>query len=299
MAETEPTKKGVTIVFIALMLILFGCAGYVYLMVGPAGLTGGHRGPVVDVAAPDPMTAAEAVEVRGRLLRAPGGHVLVAGRRVDPDADGMFTTRVPLEPGANAIDLVAVTADGARAEPRTVHVFRDVDPPRVVIVFPEGPHVTAAARVEVLGRIEDERLHPGKALVDGRAVPLDLDGVFRALVDLEEGTRTITVRGVDRAGNESAPVEVVVERDSSPPVIRLLEPSDGARTRERRIAVRGSARDPNLDRVLVNDVPVEIGEEGTFETTVELAEGKNLIEVKAIDAAGNEAEVWTLVVRQE
>ena len=49
----------------------------------------------------------------------------------------------------------------------------------------------------------------------------------------------------------------------------------------------------------MNDVPVEIGEEGTFETTVELAEGKNLIEVKAIDAAGNEAEVWTLVVRQE
>ena len=299
MAETEPTKKGVTIVFIALMLILFGCAGYVYLMVGPAGLTGGHRRPVVDVAAPDPLTSAEAVELRGRLLRAPGGHVLVRGRRVDPDADGIFTTRVPLEPGANAIDLVAVTADGEHAEPRTVHVFRDVDPPLVVILKPKSPHLTAAAWVEIHGRIEDERLHPGKALVDGRAVPLDLDGVFRALVDLEEGTRTIVVRGVDRAGNESAPVEVVVERDNELPVIALDEPIGAVVTSLRTVTVRGAAGDANLDHVLVNDVPVEVDEEGGFETTVELAKGKNLIEIKAIDAAGNEASVWAEVVRRE
>jgi hypothetical protein len=88
----------------------------------------------------------ETVEIRG-TVRPQGAHVLVLGRDVAVDA-GSFRTVVPLEPGANLID-VAATANGRRPDFAAMRVIREVRVPIPDVVGIDAD--TAQDQLEGLG----------------------------------------------------------------------------------------------------------------------------------------------------
>jgi uncharacterized protein YfaP (DUF2135 family) len=302
--ETPNKPKGMTLLFVSVVLLILVFAGYAYLKVRPGTEVEPStvaRDPIVELASPSPggVTNRSSVEIRGRLRDAPGGHLLVKGRRLNPDEDGMFLALITLEKGANDIEVIGITAEGVRTESRSVDVFYDPDDPQVVLDSPGSGLVTTESRVELRGRLDDAQPYPGKALVGDREIAVEPDGSFRADLELEEGEQTVRVRGVDRVGNIGPAVAVVVVKDSIDPVLELEAPADGSFTKLATGTVRGRVDDPNLARVEVNGEAVERLSDGCFEVPVDLVEGSNEIRVRAVDAAGNEAQATRTVTRDE
>jgi len=108
-------------------------------------------------------------------------------------------------------------------------------------------------------------------------------GNFSAMVPLVEGNNTISVFATDEAGN-SATITRTVVLDTTPPILELQSPRDGSYTNIRETTVSGRT-EPGA-KVTVNG-PVLVNPVGHFAVVVPLPSDVNVLDVTAIDAAGN------------
>jgi hypothetical protein len=93
---------------------------------------------------------------------------------------------------------------------------------------------------------------------------------------------------------------VPAPKDTTPPTLTVTAPADKSTVNTPTVKVTGKATDNvGVTGVYVNDVPVTLLPDGTFATTVTLAEGANTIVVKAFDAAGNVATQTLTVTYQK
>lgn len=82
-------------------------------------------------------------------------------------------------------------------------------------------------------------------------------------------------------------------KDTTPPSLILYSPEKGSRVTEPVVTVKGAAETGAT--VKVNGERVETGDHGTFRRDVKLAPGRNLLVIKAYDAAGNRTVVEAAV----
>lgn len=115
------------------------------------------------------------------------------------------------------------------------------------------------------------------------------NGIFTADVDLPLDENQIMATA-ELDGIETEPsTPVVVIKDKETPELIVIEPVDNAKINREVVHVIGNATDNiELLQVLINDVEVELDEEGNFHERIIVDPGENLIVVKAIDGAGNE-----------
>jgi hypothetical protein len=91
--------------------------------------------------------------------------------------------------------------------------------------------------------------------------------------------------GFGLPGSRSQSRQVRIQPDATPPFLRIDRPADDEILREASLELKGRA-EPGA-RLLLDGEPVEIGADGSFALTYQAAIGPNLIELDAIDAAGN------------
>jgi hypothetical protein len=154
------------------------------------------------------------------------------------------------------------------------------------------PESVVGGKLHVAGRVT---LPPGKVetpilRVNGADAPV-VDGMWSLdLSPAKEGLFRIRVVCA-YPGEPATVVEVPVKVDRTPPSIEFSDPSaevgvhpDG----EGRVA--GVVTDANLVRVTINGRNVKVTRQGEFEETFLLSEnGETRVEVRAVDAAGNES----------
>lgn len=87
-------------------------------------------------------------------------------------------------------------------------------------------------------------------------------------------------------GTQSEPAALSLTIDSVAPVLSIDQPVDGAEVTLAQITVSGTVSE-SVD-LTVNGEPVALLAQNQFNTTVNLAEGSNIISILATDAAGNE-----------
>ena len=108
----------------------------------------------------------DAVELSGRV-RPANGQVLVLGNRVDVRADGTFSTRVPLDVGANVVDVLA-SSGRRRPAMAALRITRQV-PVR-------GPTLDGVAADEARDRLAalglKPRIEQGGSILD-ELLPID------------------------------------------------------------------------------------------------------------------------------
>ncbi|HKZ48398.1 MAG TPA: S8 family serine peptidase [Thermoplasmata archaeon] len=245
------------------------------------------------------VTAATSVTLTG--LTSPGASVTAGGAWLQADGLGRFSLPVSLVPGTNRIVVAAadwfqVDASGAlvpgNAAVAQRTAIQDSLPPvfDLAPVVATGRSITREASVEITGILRDpfaasESGDPRDVLlsVAGALVAVRGDGSFTATVPLGEGQNGITVVATDRAGN-TATATVTVTRDTAAPTLNLtpLPESVTAGT----VTVAGTA-EPGAT-VLVNGFPVTPAANGGFSKDLDLAPGLNQVEVRVLDAAGNE-----------
>ena len=112
---------------------------------------------------------------------------------------------------------------------------------------------------------------------------------------LSDGAHTITASCSDNDGNAAAEKSTAFTIDTVPPTLNVTSPSDNIITNAASCVVTGATNDATSSpvTVTVNGSAVTVDANGTFSTTITLAEGENTITVVAKDSAGK----TTTVVR--
>ena len=138
-------------------------------------------------------------------------------------------------------------------------------------------------------------------------VQSDSGGAFSIELPLgDDREHDFYLSGYDASGSRLAPVPLSILRDSEPPSIEIVYPRNGSTTIQSEIVIGGRLSDSLNGRrgmaVTVDGVAADVfsgdGENGTFVSdTVALSLGSNVIQVRAVDAAGNTSTQNLSVVR--
>lgn len=168
------------------------------------------------------------------------------------------------------------------------------DPPQVTLTSPAPNAIFNTSTVQVSGSVTDDRA-VASVHVHGIQATI-VNGSFSADVGLEEGLRSILVLAADSGGHVTeASVEVTV--DISGPTLEVSQPIDGQVVNSSTATVAGRIQDETAlatFEIAGNPLPAQ---PGSFEQSVPLAAGTNLLLVRATDTAGNTSEVGVQVIR--
>ncbi|HXU33006.1 MAG TPA: hypothetical protein VN851_20765, partial [Thermoanaerobaculia bacterium] len=160
------------------------------------------------------------------------------------------------------------------------------------VASPQNGSTTNAAVARVEGTAGD-----GQALdrvtVAGSPVAVSA-GHFAADVPLAEGSNSIEVRAVDRAGNDRR-LDVAVSRFSLP-AVEITAPADLATVASTTVEVRGTVDRPGLT-VAVNGRLADVSGTTWTATEVPLIEGGNLLTAVAVTPGGRVGTATINVVR--
>ncbi len=164
----------------------------------------------------------------------------------------------------------------------------DLTAPRLTVTSPAEGFITNASSITVSGTVLDETVTT--LSVNGFATTIGSGGAFSQQVTLAEGINTITIVATDARSNSST-VTRDVRRDSQPPTLIVLTPTEAFITNQTPISVSGSVADSTQTAVTVNGTALSVGSNGTFSGQVTLIEGVNILTFVATDQAGNSTTV--------
>jgi len=245
--------------------------------------------PVIAIAAPADDARFNTTGIVLTGTTEPGASVKVDGVAVHNDG-GSFCASLSLKEGTSTITVEAWDALLNRAV-RTVTVFVDSIAPALKVLGPANGTLTNQTSVVVNGETE-----PGATvLVAGNLVTVNAQGKYSTVVPLgSEGLNAIVVVARD-ALNNTAAATVTVRRDT---VVgyNLSAPKDGLKVRTKNVTVSGKA-EPGAT-VVIGNVTVPLGADGSFSLSVPLKYGANPITLAVKDTAGN-SEAVTLTVTRE
>jgi len=216
--------------------------------------------------------------------------VKVNGTQV-PLAGGGFQASVPLVDGLNEILIEALDAAGNQGI-ATRFVTLDTVPPQLLVKVPVSGQVVNHPQIQISGQATDDRELAG-VTVQGSAVPVSAD-LFETVVQVASGGNLISVRAVDRAGNETV-AQVSVSRYDLPDVT-ITSPRDLSFLSATTVDVSGTVSD-SAARVTVNGIPASVSGTAFTAAGVPLIEGGNILTATAIDARGHVATGSINVVR--
>jgi hypothetical protein len=222
-----------------------------------------------------------------------GAYVRVNGVPV-ANVGGVFHGRTVLVEGQN---VIVVETQDAIGNVRTVRVPVTIDTvaPWINVVSPVAGKVYGAAGIPIDGWVEAGT----RVLVNDRLVTVT-SGHFVDTVFGSEGQFTVSILGIDQAGNELTKTFTVIV-DTTAPAITLETPSDGDVTSADYIMLVGSlAWDRETFRDVsftLNDAFIPFSAEGQFRERVPLGEGTNPLTLIVTDDVGNARTLRLTVVR--
>ncbi len=200
----------------------------------------------------------------------------------DPLADGLHKVRLIVTDKAGNASTVQWSF--------TVHT----QPPQVKITSHKMNQFVNRSSVVISGTVNDPR---ARIVVNGINAAVDR-GTFRANVNLVEGNNTIAAVATDAFGNTGNDTVTLIV-DTKPPFVEITSPTASSLINSRLVTVTG-VTDKNTGSVTVSARSGETGttavlNAGSFTAKdVKLAEGMNVITVRALSQAGN---VGTATVR--
>ena len=215
-----------------------------------------------------------------------------------PDRQGRFLARVGLKPGLNAVS-VEVTDEVGNRGTVTQLVLRDIEPPPVLVLHPVDYEMTRDATYLVEGLTEPMTfVRVMVQFPDGHqsfTATSMVDGTFQVPIELWEGHQLVMVTVLDNMGNVNSTI-LAVTLDTNPPDL-VIESPPGGRATTREISYTIVAMLVDDPDALVSVGGQEVEGAGLFRLGVELREGDNAFEVRAVDGAGNERAVTVTIVR--
>jgi len=200
---------------------------------------------------------------------------------------------VTLDEGVHIVTIRAIDGFGNIGED-SVRLTIDITPPIVEITSPQNGSIFNTTVVEIYWDGQDDlsRIDHYELYVDGEPIDTQIPYIFISYaITLDEGTNSITIRAVDKAGNVGEDTIWIVV-DITLPRLEITVPMNNTALNTTIVVVSWRGEDSlsgidhyelYVDGVLIN-MNIPLGHE---QYEVELDEGTHIIVVKAIDRAGN------------
>jgi hypothetical protein len=152
------------------------------------------------------------------------------------------------------------------------------------------PEATNSAKIIVSGSVTNFDLV--QFYLNGEKVKekkLSSDSFSEEIGDLKKGDNKVFLLAKSKKEKkEKQSDNYTVGYKTDKPKLEISEPSDNSKTNKQEINIVGKT-DKDVT-VTVNDLPVVVGSQGEFQTSVKLHDGENKIIVKALDNFGNSEE---------
>ena len=174
----------------------------------------------------------------------------------------------------------------ARAEVGGIRI--DTTVPRIAITAPADGFRTRETSVIVRGTVDADTVE----LTVGGAGASHTLGAFVESVPVVEGVNAIVVTARDGVGNSNS-ITVHVEMDTVPPALGIVSPLEGYRTNLTRLLVAGTTEAGASVTVQGQAATVTTT---SWEATVSLSAGTNVLAVEALDDVGNRARSSVTIV---
>jgi hypothetical protein len=131
--------------------------------------------------------------------------------------------------------------------------------------------------------------------LDGVYISKDGGVSWNAFGDLPSGKLVYSIMSINDSNNtiylgtNSGVYMSVVTQDNNPPNLQIISPQDSAKVSSPSLTISGVATDveSGIAKVTINDINVQVSENGTFSFIMTLSPGENKIVIKAFDKAGN------------
>ncbi len=194
------------------------------------------------------------------------------------NADGQFNIKRQLLEGSNLV-VIAATDPAGNVTTIQREVVLVTRPPELVVTSPASGEWTNESIINVAGAVP-----AGTTLkINGQEAVINDAGEFEREVILQEGENILRVAATDDVGNITEQ-EVVVRRKTVPPAL-TLNVDDNQLFQQSEVQIMGTTEPGAL--LTVGGQTVAVSSLGEFQTTVNLVNGENLLEVVAQDQAGN------------
>jgi len=202
------------------------------------------------------------------------------------DGEGRFNIKQQLEEGSNPIQIAATDPAGNVAT-LAREVILVTQPPEVTIANPPNGAWTNESIINLAGTVP-----AGTTLkVNGQEATVTDNGQFEREVILQEGENVLRIEATDDVGNVTSQ-ELIVRRKTTPPLL-TLNVDEGEVFQQSEVQINGKT-DVGA-QVLVGGQNVAVSSLGEFQTTVNLLNGENLLDVVALDQAGNTTQIQRTV----
>lgn len=166
---------------------------------------------------------------------------------------------------------------GAQSEPCTKEL--DLTAGETLEIMTED--VTAGTQLELSYRVNAPTLL--EVWINEESGQYNIEGTSSVFLPLNIGVNTVDARFAG-SNNVTYQVSAQIYRDATPPVLLLYENLDGMTFKNAEAVISGEVQ--NAVKVTVNDVEVELGENGVFRHTLALTEGENNVTIVATSEAG-------------
>jgi formylglycine-generating enzyme required for sulfatase activity len=220
--------------------------------------------------------------------------------------DGGWSKAFKLNDGEHTFKITAEDDVGNRTTLDPVIVQIDTKKPTINFVAPNATErwVTNQASVLVEVKVEDESGFESIRIGGSEIPERNADGLYSRTVPLTKVDQSIEIDivAVDQAKNK-AMASLRVIRDVDRPELHIKSPAKDEEVPRGEVSVTGTVKDrtPRANcRVVVNEIRATVETDGSWSVKLPLLSGKQKIDVRAIDEAGNEgSDSRTLFVYRE
>ena len=264
-------------------------------------------GPIVGVSSPAEGVCVSALEITvcGTAIdpHTPITRSSLNGRPFNIAPDGGFCSAVRVGEGPRR----SLTVEVDNAGGRSTRVIRSIDidrtPPTLEIEAPPADTfvgVDERGAIRFAGRATDALcgIPLGGVIVNGESILVDTEDRFDLDLVLPSGPTTVEIDLLDTVGNDAV-AEHEFFIDADPPRIEDVDPPGFFAAREETLRIRARVYDPEsgLASVTIGDVEVVPDPEDGVFLDVELADGRNELDIVAVDRAGGRTVVPIAVFR--
>ncbi len=244
-----------------------------------------------------PLTNAKSLTLTG-TVDDPKATLTLNGQTVAVDPVGAFTATAPLPTeGTNTLSFEATDLVGNVGN-LTLTTVRDTTPPVVKILTPQDGFATNEHAVVVKGTLDDAS---ATFTIQGKSVSVASDGTWETTLSVsKEGALSIKAEATDQAGNVGKAATYAFF-DWTPPTLTWVNPTPAEKTILASPVVNAAVTisEPALASLNGVTAPLEpsdvAGAPFVVRGEVTLQEGHAVLEVEAVDRAGNKASIFRLL----
>lgn len=216
------------------------------------------------------------------------------GPGADPKQRDPWTTQLTPEE-ANQYTVQNVMKGSDSWDPERIGIIPLSPLSAPIISLDQQDSIVNTPSFTITGKVDKE----AAVSVNQKEISLQKDGSFSATVELKDSLNTFTVEAVDAAGNRAIPVVLKIVYDHERPVV-TVDDLIGEKTGNHYnvmynpLPIAGKLNETG--KVMVNGEIVDVSEDLSFRSKVNLEPGLNKITITAIDGAGNESEPVNFLV---